>query len=357
MSKLLYAQVREDPEADIEALGIGPEDRLLAVTSGGCTALRLLAEDPRELICVDFNPAQNHLLELKLAAIKFLPLAECRCFLGARKAENRLAMYRSFIAAALSPAARTFWEHRPQLIEKGVLYAGRTERVSILMRKMLFGYIHKPLILRQLLRQNDLASQADFYRDVWANKRWRLILRVAFNPWVFRVIYGRRFTERLGSQDLTQLWMEKVENAFTRLPIQSNYLLSQLFWGRFLPGEDGLPPYLRQGIFEKVRANADRISWVTGDIVSVLRESPEGAFTKVTLSNAFEWIPQQLLPHAFESLGHAVAPHGRIVMRHLLGVTPVPFHAPLEELTGLSDCLTQKDMAVLYTRVSVYERV
>src|SRR5256885_6989618 len=89
-SKLLYAQVREDPEVDVDALSITPQDRVLAVTSGGCTALRLLAEGPRELICIDFNPAQNHLLELKLAAIRFLPLAECRRFLGARKARNRL---------------------------------------------------------------------------------------------------------------------------------------------------------------------------------------------------------------------------------------------------------------------------
>ena len=73
-NKLLYAQVREDPEVDLEALSIGPEDTLFAVTSGGCTALRLLAEGPKELTCVDFNPAQNYLLELKLAAIRSLPM-------------------------------------------------------------------------------------------------------------------------------------------------------------------------------------------------------------------------------------------------------------------------------------------
>jgi S-adenosylmethionine-diacylglycerol 3-amino-3-carboxypropyl transferase len=45
--KLLFAQSWEDPELDIEALRITPDDRVLAVTSGGCNALSLLTTEPR----------------------------------------------------------------------------------------------------------------------------------------------------------------------------------------------------------------------------------------------------------------------------------------------------------------------
>jgi S-adenosylmethionine-diacylglycerol 3-amino-3-carboxypropyl transferase len=34
-SGLVYAQIWEDPEVDMEALSLGPEDRVLAIASGG----------------------------------------------------------------------------------------------------------------------------------------------------------------------------------------------------------------------------------------------------------------------------------------------------------------------------------
>ena len=354
-SKLLYAQVREDTEIDIEALAIRPEDRVLAVTSGGCTALRLLAEGPQELTCVDLNPAQNHLLELKLAAIRLLPLAQCRRFLGARKCSDRMETFLS-LSDALSPAARTFWASNPSLIQNGVIYAGTTEKISAWMRKVLFGYVHNPWVLRQLLRQRDRTTQETFYREVWANRRWRAILWLAFHPFVFHLIYGKRFTQRLGSQKLSDLWMQKIERAIASSSMRSNYFVSQLFWRSFPPGEEGLPPYLQERYFERIRANVGRIRWLTGEIATVLERGPSGAYTKATLSNAFEWIPQSHLRQAFAALGHALAPGGRAVLRHFLGVARLPPELPLTELTELSDYLTQKEKAFLYTHVSVVER-
>ncbi len=355
-SQLLYAQVREDPEVDLQALQVSPEDRILAVTSGGCTALRLLAEGPKELVCVDFNPTQNYLLELKLAAIRNLPIDECRRFLGVRKETGRWAVYR-LLAGGLSPAARDFWDRRRPAIDQGVLYTGRTETMVRWMKLLVFGLIHSPRILRPLLRQKDLEHQADFYRRVWNNRRWQKLLRIAFHPWVFRVVYGKRFLERLEGQDLSRLWIEKIDHAFTEIPVRSNYFLSQLFWGRFLPGEEGIPPYLRRGVFERVRWYADRLRWMTADLTSTLERAPEGAYTKVTLSNAFEWLPEPKVHAAFNALSSALAPGGRAVLRHLLGVTPLPVGLPIREMTGISDRLTRQERAFLYSRVSVYEKL
>ncbi|MCM8794200.1 MAG: BtaA family protein [Candidatus Omnitrophica bacterium] len=354
-SRILYAQVREDPEADLQALQIVPEDRVLAVTSGGCTALRLLAEGPRELVCVDFNPAQNALLELKLAAIRKLPVEECRSFLGARKGNNRLSVYRTLLGG-LSPTARDFWNARPHLIEKGVLYAGKTEAMTRVMKRILFGFIHSPETVRVLLKQRDVGAQARFYREVWSTRRWKALLKVAFHPLVFQKIYGPRFLERLGEEDVTRLWIRKLEHAFTEIPVRSNYFLSQLLWARFLPGEEGLPPYLRKGVFERIRANAGRLRWITGDVASVLASSPLGYYSKATLSNTFEWLPEERIGPAFDALAHALAPNGRAVLRHLLGVTPLPKGVFLRELEPVSSQMTRQERAFLYSRVSVYER-
>ena len=55
----------EDPEMDRQAFGLGPNDTVVSISSAGCNPLNLLCQSPRRLICVDSNPAQTALLELR----------------------------------------------------------------------------------------------------------------------------------------------------------------------------------------------------------------------------------------------------------------------------------------------------
>jgi S-adenosylmethionine-diacylglycerol 3-amino-3-carboxypropyl transferase len=81
--RLYFAQVREDPELEIEALRPGPDDTVVVVSSGGCTALSMLAAGAGEVVAVDLNPTQNHLLELKQKALAHLGREATLGFLGA----------------------------------------------------------------------------------------------------------------------------------------------------------------------------------------------------------------------------------------------------------------------------------
>ncbi|MGQ0645848.1 MAG: DUF3419 family protein [Elusimicrobiota bacterium] len=353
--KILYAQVREDSDMDRAALRIGPEDRVLAVTSGGCTALTLLADGPREVLAVDQNPAQNYLLELKLAALRRLSLPECRILLGARKGRGRRSLYRR-AASTLSAEARAFWEGRQPLVDRGLLYAGTTEALIRRTRPLLFRLVHKPSVIRGLFRPKDEAARAEFYRTVWSNARWRALQSVAFHPLTFRLAYGKSFFARSGDRDFTEEWRRKIRRAFTEIPTPCNYFLSQTLWGRYLPGDRGLPPYLRPDVFEKVRRHAARLRWETADIVDRLASAKPGAFTKAALSNAFEWLPATRVETAFVALARALAPGGRAVLRHLMAVTSPPPDLPLREDSALSDDLTRRERAFLYARVSVYEK-
>src|SRR5437773_9808886 len=81
--RLYFAQVREDPRLEREALVPGPNDSIVVVGSGGCTALSLVAAGAGRVTAVDLNRAQNSLIELKLAAIAVLSRAESLALLGA----------------------------------------------------------------------------------------------------------------------------------------------------------------------------------------------------------------------------------------------------------------------------------
>jgi len=91
--QIRYSQCWEDPRLLIEALEIRPVDDVLSVTSAGCNTLALLLEGPRSIVAIDFNPVQNHVLQLKVAAVKALEYPEFLRFLGVRESTGRLDYY------------------------------------------------------------------------------------------------------------------------------------------------------------------------------------------------------------------------------------------------------------------------
>jgi len=86
--RLFFAQVREDPRAEIAALAPSADETMAVVSSGGCTALSLLAAGAGRVVAVDLNRTQNHLVELKAAACR-LGARDAIAFLGAGSSTTR----------------------------------------------------------------------------------------------------------------------------------------------------------------------------------------------------------------------------------------------------------------------------
>ena len=90
---LVYPQIWEDPEADLKALALEPNHRLVTIASGGCNALSYLAAEPAEVIAVDLNGAHIALGALKQAAIKRLDYAAFRRFFAEADCAENVAVY------------------------------------------------------------------------------------------------------------------------------------------------------------------------------------------------------------------------------------------------------------------------
>ena len=70
---LVYTQIWEDPEIDLEALALGPDCHVVAIASGGCNVLSYLTADPAKITAVDLSLAHVALNRLKLTAACRLP--------------------------------------------------------------------------------------------------------------------------------------------------------------------------------------------------------------------------------------------------------------------------------------------
>ncbi|WP_115775733.1 DUF3419 family protein, partial [Escherichia marmotae] len=70
---LVYPQIWEDPEIDMEAMELGEGHRIVTIGSGGCNMLAYLSRNPASIDVVDLNPHHIALNKLKLAAFRHLP--------------------------------------------------------------------------------------------------------------------------------------------------------------------------------------------------------------------------------------------------------------------------------------------
>ena len=69
-NNLVYNTCWEDPRCDRELMEFNDESEIVMITSAGCNALDYLIDQPASVNCIDVNPRQNALLQLKLAFFK-----------------------------------------------------------------------------------------------------------------------------------------------------------------------------------------------------------------------------------------------------------------------------------------------
>ena len=72
-SGLVYPQIWEDPDIDMEAMHLGEGHRVVTIASGGCNILAYLTRSPATIDAVDLNKAHIALDRMKLAAYSNLP--------------------------------------------------------------------------------------------------------------------------------------------------------------------------------------------------------------------------------------------------------------------------------------------
>ena len=164
---LIYNQCWEDPTVDKQALNITPADRIVMITSAGCNALDYLLSTPKRIDCVDLNPHQTALLELKLAAVRNLPYNDFFEMFGTGRITGHREIYRRKLRPLLNPASRRIWDKRINYFDprgKGLYFHG----TSGLFARLLNWHIDRQRGLRKELEllpsMDDIQEQAGFYR-------------------------------------------------------------------------------------------------------------------------------------------------------------------------------------------------
>jgi S-adenosylmethionine-diacylglycerol 3-amino-3-carboxypropyl transferase len=331
--RLMYAMNWEDPRLELEALAVGPEDRVLAVAGAGCTALSLLGRGPRSLDAVDLSRPQLRMVALKRAAVCALPPTDAAAFLGGEPLDRATRM-RQFAALALEEDDRAWWTARRRMVVAGALSRGRAERFIAILRALVRLGVHPRRRIVALFEQPTLEAQRRFYHDEWDTPRWRLLFRL-LNKRVIDRALDPAFYQFVDPGNLGEQLRLRAERCLTELPVRDNYFFSCMLLGRYLPVSvaaarvdgpdgDGRPPYLQAEGADGVRRYRERLRLHHADLRQWLRAAPADSFDKLYLSNIGEWLPEPALEELLADVVRVARPGARVCDRGLMIQRPLP---------------------------------
>lgn len=352
-ARLFFAQVREDPALEVEALAAGRDDTVVVVSSGGDTALSLLATGTGRVVAVDLNRAQNSVVELKAAAVATLPAAEATAFLGAAPADDRAATYAG-LRDRVGPATRAYWDSRSSAVKAGILNSGVTEKFLRALVTVIRTAIHPPSRIRRLLAAKTLDEQREFYRREWNTRRWRLLFTVLANRAVFRQTYDPVFFAHVENPSFSKHFHGVAEHGLTNVPVGNNYFLHHILTGRFPAGAPGgVPPYLAPDTpLDDLPA---RLHLVDGSYGDYLKTCADGTIRGFALSNICEWLDEKGVDELFAEIVRTATPGARLVFRNFVGWTEVPerWRSAVVEDRSRGEALIAGDRSLMQRRIAV----
>lgn len=314
-----YAQLWEDADVLIEALGDQRNKTLVSICSAGDNALAMLTLDPTRVVVLDLSPAQIACLDIRVAAYRELDHAAFLELLGARRSLRRGALL-DRLGARLDPATASFWNSRRTAVEKyGIGGVGKFERYFRIFRRWLLPLAQSRSTLDEVFRHKPEEARSVFFETRWNNWRWRLLLRVFFSNLVMGTL-GRDpafFDHVEGS--LADHVAGRLRHAGVDLDPADNPYLHYILKGTHATA---LPLAWRAENYDLIRNRLDRLNVRCGALEAFVAtaEKADG----FNLSDVFEYMDENTFSDVYRSILDAANPGARLVYWNMM----VPRRAP-----------------------------
>lgn len=322
---LVYPQIWEDPDVDMQALKIRPGDRIVTIASGGCNALSYLIADPASVEAVDLNTAHVAFNRLKLAAgANFDDYETFYRFYGKADDRENIAAYQRFIRPHLDETSRAYWEKRT--------LSGR-RRISIFSRNLyrhgllgfFIGWGHRVARFygtdpRDILKAGTIEEQRRFFDTAlaplfekrlvrWATSRKSSLFGLGIPPQQYDALAG-------AEADMANILRGRLERLACDFPLSENYFAWQAFGRGYSHAEAGpLPPYLSRANFPVIRERVGRASVVNASFTEFLGTKPDSSVDCFVLLDAQDWMSDRQLNELWYEITRTAAPGARVIFR------------------------------------------
>lgn len=347
-----YAQVWEDAEILIEALKVNENDNILSIASAGENALSLLIKNPNKVYAIDLNANQIACTEFKIVCYKYLEYQECMEAIGVFESKDRLEIYKK-IENKLSVKTRRYFEENIDIIEKGIINAGKFENYFNIFSKKILPLIHNKKIRNELLQEKTKEERYEFYNNKWNNLRWKMLFRIFFSRTVMGKLGRDKAFFRYVNVNVAEHILERTKYAITELDTSKNSYLSYIINGKY---NDVLPVAYRKENFEKIKKNIDKIILLSETVETFIERDNVEYITKYNLSDIFEYMSDEQMCTIIEKIFIKSGPGSRIAYWNMLADKRASkYFDKLEYKEKESRELLNKDKAFFYSNFIIEE--
>ncbi|RWO21374.1 MAG: DUF3419 family protein [Mesorhizobium sp.] len=325
-SGLVYPQIWEDPNVDMEAMQLGQGHRVVTIASGGCNILAYLTRSPERIDAVDLNAAHIALNRMKLEAVRHLPSqGDLFRFFGAAETRHNSQAYDRFIAPHLDPVSRHYWEHRNWHRRRRIAVFDRNfYQTGLLGLFIAMGHRTAKFFgvdPAGIMEAKSLADQRRFFDDElapvfekpllkWATSRKASLFGLGIPP----PQYDSLITS--GDGTMASVLKARLEKLACDFPLENNYFAWQAFARRYPnPGEAALPAYLEKRNYQAIRNNVDRVAIHHANLIEFLAGKDAGSVDRFVLLDAQDWMTDDQLNALWAEITRTASTDARVIFR------------------------------------------
>jgi S-adenosylmethionine-diacylglycerol 3-amino-3-carboxypropyl transferase len=328
---LNFSSSNEDGESELKALAGAA--RVLCLTGSGTRPLDMLMSEAEEVIALDVNPAQNALLALKMAAIEVLDHAEFLAFIGVTDGERRLETY-GRLRDRLRPEERGHWDRHQRMLQSGIWYAGKWERLLIWNARFL--NLFRSGAIDALMSAPNVEAQARIWAENFGDSRLRRAIEMIGRDWIWRWV------------------MREPAGEFLPPPREVAARLAADFEraaGTFLFRESDFATLILLGVLDpknyaRMQSRLPRLRILRGGLAELGRLGLRNV-TGFSLSDFGSYTGPAVYAACWRGILAAAVPGAAYCERIFMNDLPLPFPEICEDVEA-STRLTRADRAIIY---------
>ncbi|KAJ8325931.1 hypothetical protein QVD99_004097 [Batrachochytrium dendrobatidis] len=359
-STYIYAFTWEDPRVDLEYMNIKPTDHMFVISSGGCNVLEYAAKvGPERIHCVDLNPCQNHMLELKLAGLSSMSYEDFWLLFGEGYIPKFSTLLDTHLSPHLSPYAYHFWKQT-----SGFSNLFKTGCSGLAIR--VFQFVIRVRGLRPVVERMCSAPTLEEQNRIWLEELRPHLL----SKWLIRILNNDRFLWGALGVPPAQMQMllqegsahEYCVNTLDPVVAKShlgddNYFYYMPLMLKYNPNAKGNPAYLTEEGFNILRSEPHRLDAIkihTDYINNVLNNQvADNELTKVILMDHLDWFSHEDAKTEIETVHKKMAQGGFVYWR---SAGKHPWYNEIFAATGFEviKCQVREGDNMYIDRVNMY---
>ncbi|KAI8150311.1 hypothetical protein BJV82DRAFT_586711 [Fennellomyces sp. T-0311] len=319
----VYAFTWEDPRVDLQHLDLSSDDVMLVITSAGDNALEYaIAAQPKRIHCVDMNPCQNHLLELKLASIASLSYKDFWRMFGDGQHPHFASLLHDTISPQLSSYAFQYWSQYADRFSQQFYRSGYSGLALVI-----FEWWSRAMGVTKDVENMCHAETIGEQERIWSER----IRPALFTQVIQKLLANPMFLWNALGVPINQMNMflkecttrEYAENTFDPMPAHSLLRNDQYFYYLCMMQHytrESCPTYLTEEGFNILKNTdaMDAFQLHTDSILNTLQSLPSNYLTRMVVMDHMDWFDPEnhsQLDSQIAEMVRTLQPGGRVYWR------------------------------------------